>query len=50
MGVCGVSRTTATHLQLAWWQHKRLQQKKKTTFPETRKEETRNYLSPLTFS
>jgi hypothetical protein len=45
MGVCGVSRTTATHLQFAWWQHKRLQQKKKTTFPETR-----NYLSPLTFS
>ncbi len=47
MGVCGVSRTT-THLQLAWWQHKRLQLKKKTKI--SRNKEGSNYLSPLTFS
>jgi hypothetical protein len=48
MGVCGVSRTTTTHLQLAWWQHKRLQLKKKTKI--SRNKEGSNYLSPLTFS
>jgi hypothetical protein len=44
----GVSRTTTTHLQLAWWQHKRLQLKKKTKI--SRNKEGSNYLSPLTFS